>query len=196
MFPNLVGCHHCFQMREPSQGYVFCEDMEIHLIELPKFDKELKDLSDGYDQWIYLLRYAQELDPQNPPKELTLPAALVVLKELEVMAHTDQERILYEARQRAILDERSRHNYYIRQRDEGREQGLEQGLEQGRKEGREIGLQEGRREERDESRRKAKLAKEINSKRVKLGVPSLTFEQVLDLSEEQLRQMLNDLGTN
>lgn len=157
MFPNLQGCHHCFQMREPSQGYVFCEDMEIHLIELPKFTKKLKDLSDGYDQWLYLLRYAQELDPQNPPKELTLPEVIVVLKELEVMAHTDQERILYESRQRAILDERSRHNYFMRQKEEGRQEG------------------------RQEERRKGKLANEIIVKRLGLGEPSLSFDDLHSL---------------
>jgi predicted transposase/invertase (TIGR01784 family) len=127
MFPNLVGCHHCFQMREPSQGYVFCEDMEIHLIELPVFKKELKDLSDGYDQWLYLIRYTQNLDPQALPAELTLPEVLVVLKELEIMAQTEQERILYEARERAIIDEKSRHSYFMRQKEEGREEGRQEG---------------------------------------------------------------------
>lgn len=50
--------------------------------------------------------------------------------------------------------------------------------------------EEGRKEE----RRKGKLANEIIVKRLGLDQLSLSFEQLLDFSEEELHNMLNDLG--
>lgn len=103
MFPELSGYHQCFHMREAKQGQVFCDDMEIHLIELPKFKKLLPDLADGFDQWLYLIRYSENLDPLSPPAELSLPEVVQTLKRLEIMAHTEQERLRYEAHERHFL---------------------------------------------------------------------------------------------
>jgi flagellar biosynthesis/type III secretory pathway protein FliH len=174
MFPSLEGCHHCFQMREASQGHVFCEDMEIHLIELTKFSKELKDLVDGYDQWLYLIRHAQDLDPLNPPKQFTVSEVLVTLKDLEIMAHTEQERYQNEARERAIQVKKSRQNFYLRQREEGR--------------------REGRIEERQVWLRKAKLVCEINAEESKLTRQVSSPGDLLKRSEEDLVQLLKILG--
>ena len=54
-----------------------------------------------------------------------------------------QERTIFEAHQKYLMDARS---YYGNGLEQGREEGLEQGLEQGLKQGREEGLEQGREE--------------------------------------------------
>jgi predicted transposase/invertase (TIGR01784 family) len=174
LFSSLPGFRNVFQMRETSLGQVFCEDMEIHLIELPKFEKQLKDLIDGFDQWLYLFRNASNLDPQSPPLELTLPAVKRVLKELQIMSQTEQERILYDAREKAIRDEVSRNSWYERQRKEGR--------------------QEGRQEERVLAQRKIELIEQINRSETELGRPISAIGKLFDLPEETLQRILDDMA--
>lgn len=178
MFPGLSGYHHVFQMREITQGKVFCDDIEIHVIELPKFEKRPKELDNGCDQWLYLIRHSQDLDPEFPPPELTVPEVVQTLKELEIMSHTEQERLLYDAREKAQRDELWRRNWSLRQRDEGLQEGL----------------QKGQQEERELSRRKMKLISQINHCEMELGQQVSSIEELFELSEVRLQQVLSDLG--
>ncbi|MDB5385397.1 MAG: hypothetical protein JWM11_1043, partial [Planctomycetaceae bacterium] len=93
-----------------------------------------------------------------------------VLKELEIMAQTEQERILYDAREKAIRDEASRNNWYERQREEGRQ------------------------EERELVQRKIELVEQINQREMELGKAISTIRKLFDLPEEVLQQMLSDIA--
>jgi hypothetical protein len=139
----------------------------------------VRDLVDGLDQWLYLIRHSENLDPRSPPSQFTVPEVRYTLEDLDIMSHTNPERLQYESRVRAVRDEISLRNWSLRQRDEG--------LEEGR--------QEGRQEERELARRKMKIVSQILCREIELGRPISAGDQLIDLPEEQLQRLLNDLAT-
>jgi predicted transposase/invertase (TIGR01784 family) len=48
-FADAPGHHRVFRLLEAESGLCFCEDLEIHLIELPKFTKTAEELSSALD---------------------------------------------------------------------------------------------------------------------------------------------------
>lgn len=175
LFPNLPGYHHCFKMSEPTSGQVFCDDIEMHLIELPKFKKRLDELQDGLDQWIYLIKNSADLDPNHPPVEFNVPEVSGSLKDLRMLSQSKIERYRYLSREKAIRDEIWKRNLAAREIAASLEKGLEEGREQ--------------------MRRCAKLAAQINSMELKLGRTLSPIDDLLDLPEDELQRRLQVLNT-
>lgn len=53
-----------------SQGQIFCDDVVLVTIELPKFAKEAEHLESACDAWIYFFKQGQDLDLENLPSLL------------------------------------------------------------------------------------------------------------------------------
>ena len=87
---------------------VFCSDLSIHLIELPKFAAKLEMLNTALDRWCYFLRYGEELETTAVPDALRTPSIEKAVEVLKVMTQSEIERERYESRQKAIRDEISR----------------------------------------------------------------------------------------
>ena len=135
LFPELAGPHHRFRLCEDSGGTVFSDQIELHVLELRKFDKPLPELIDDLDKWLFFLRHAATLDVNHWPNELAASPWNRAGKELNMLAQTDIERQKYEARRKGQLD------YLTDMRAEHRlgiEVGHERGLEAGRVEGRAV----------------------------------------------------------
>ena len=62
--------HTCFRLLDRSGELCLTEDLEIHLIELPKFRKALAELETDLDFWLSFLKNGQELDADALPEEL------------------------------------------------------------------------------------------------------------------------------
>jgi predicted transposase/invertase (TIGR01784 family) len=140
LFPDVPGYHLRFRLLEKSQHFPFTEDLEFHLLELPKFTKSAEELSSDLDRWLYFLRHAEKIDTAAVPAALQQePLVLRALEELQMLAQTDLERERYEARRKALLD----YNTAVKV---ARMEGREEGREEGRVKGREEGLMEGRAE--------------------------------------------------
>ena len=106
----------------------FTDHIEMHVLELPKFDKRLPDLGDDLDKWLYFLRHAATLDVNHWPPELAAPPWQRAGKELNMLAQTDIQREIYEARHKGQLDHLT--DLRVERRlgqDEGRLAGLVQG---------------------------------------------------------------------
>ena len=83
----------------------FSEDLELHILELPKFKKTADELDTDLDVWLYFLRHAAMMDTDNLPAAFQQrPPVLKALEELKMLAQTDQERERYESRRKAQLD--------------------------------------------------------------------------------------------
>jgi hypothetical protein len=67
-------------------------------LELPKFTKTAAELKTPLDQWLYFLRYADQLDPAALPARLDMPGMHKAMGELQMLAQSDLERERYEAR--------------------------------------------------------------------------------------------------
>ena len=96
--------HHIFQLQEKSTGLKLTDRVEIHTLELEKIPKET-DNTAKYD-WLQFLRTESEeefemLSERNP----AIKKAVVELKRL---SQDEEAQMLYEARQKAAMDEKSR----------------------------------------------------------------------------------------
>jgi predicted transposase/invertase (TIGR01784 family) len=131
-FPE-VGNHHLrFRLLERYHRFAFTDDLEFHLLELPKFTKADAEVSSSLDAWLYFLRQAEKIDTDAVPAALQrYPLVLRALEELKMLAQSDVERERYEARRKAQLD-------YLTGLKAARQEGRQEGHTEGRAEG-EIG---------------------------------------------------------
>jgi hypothetical protein len=58
---------------EAAQGFAFSEDLELHVLGLPKFTRSAAQLQSSLDVWLYFLRYAEKIDPEPLPAALDRP---------------------------------------------------------------------------------------------------------------------------
>ncbi|HEX5273328.1 MAG TPA: PD-(D/E)XK nuclease family transposase, partial [Gemmataceae bacterium] len=75
-----------------------------HLIELPKFTKDVNLITDPFDAWLYFLRFAEVLDTDALPGALGLPPFRDAMEELRMVTQNDLERERYEARLKVHRD--------------------------------------------------------------------------------------------
>lgn len=63
---NLIWDNHSnylsrFQILEIENHFVLTEDLEIHIVELFKFNKRPEDLKTNFDYWMYFLKESENL---------------------------------------------------------------------------------------------------------------------------------------
>lgn len=154
-------------IEESKRKIVLTEDLEIHIIEMPKIYK----LREGKEQrelekWIYFI--------ENPESEkvgeyMKKNEEMKQAKEkLEVISEDKVMQRLAELREKAIRDEKAVENLGIKK---GIEQGIKQGLEQGVKQGTE------------------KEKREIAKKMKKMGIDIKIIEEATSLNEEEIRKL-------
>jgi predicted transposase/invertase (TIGR01784 family) len=120
-----VNSHYCTRhliLEEKSNEHYF-QDFELNFVELPKFNKPLKELKDIKDKWIYFVRNAKNM--KMIPEELQEPKELRDAFEVaNQMSWSREEMEAYEARGIYIQDERGRIEAALQ---EGKKLGLEEG---------------------------------------------------------------------
>jgi predicted transposase/invertase (TIGR01784 family) len=125
LFPQVPDYHLRFRLLEVSHQFPLTNDVEFHLLELPKFTKTADKLRSGLDIWLYFLRHAAKMDTEAVPVALQQPLVLRAVEELKMLSQTDLERERYEARRKAQLD----YNTGLKvSRMEGREEGEKIGV--------------------------------------------------------------------
>lgn len=144
-FPQAADYHLRFRLLDEVHQLLLTDDLEFHLLELPKFDKPAEKLTTGLDRWLYFLRHAEMMDVEALHASLQQPLVVRALEELKMLTQTDLERERYEARRKAQLDENTLVNVARLEgeqkgRLEGEQKGRLEGEQQGRLEGEQIGL--------------------------------------------------------
>ena len=66
-FLDIADYHLCFQLLEKNHRVLYNEDLEIHVLELPKFQKTEVEVSNGLDVWLYFLRHVETMSLLNNP---------------------------------------------------------------------------------------------------------------------------------
>jgi predicted transposase/invertase (TIGR01784 family) len=112
VFPNVEDYHLVFRLLEVKRALLLCDDLEIHLIELPKFTKTAEQLSSDLDRWCYFLRYGAELGPEQLPPSLDVPEIRRAMEVLKVFTQEERERYAYEMREMAERDKISLEEEY------------------------------------------------------------------------------------
>ena len=134
--PEVSDYHLRFRLLEDRHHFPYCGDLEVHVLELPKFKKAEAELSTGLENWLYFLQHAEKMDPEALPSALSGPLFTKAVRELVMLSQTDIERERYEARRKAQLD-------YNSGLKGARLEGEAEGLAKGRAEGKAEGLVKG-----------------------------------------------------
>jgi predicted transposase/invertase (TIGR01784 family) len=129
MFPNSKEVTTNFQLIEKEQLINYNDDIELIFIELPKFNKDINNLKDIKDQWIYFVKnagsmeYIPDILNQNIKEALsTANEANLSKDELEAQ-HKRKEFISI---QKLAILKADTDGF-----NKGIEQGIEKGIEQG-----------------------------------------------------------------
>jgi predicted transposase/invertase (TIGR01784 family) len=167
MFPNVPDYHLWFRLLERTHEFALSEDVEFHILELPKFKKSAAELATGLDFWLYFLRHAETMDTEALPTCLQQqPLVLRAVEELKMLSQSDVERERYEARRKAQLD-------YNTGMKGARLEGRQEGRLEGRVEGEKIGT--------------IRLCERL------LNRPQTPTEQLAGLSLEELTRLADDM---
>lgn len=98
--------HNVFKILNVRSHNSYFEDLELHFIELEKFDKDILHLKTALDRWANFLKRAQKYTRDDLPtvmrQEPTIAKAFQVLETLYL---TKEERDVYEARLKWLRDE-------------------------------------------------------------------------------------------
>ena len=134
--PHADKYHNVFNITEKDSGLVYFKDLELHTIELNKFnpnsDDQLSDIvakvKNSLDVWLAFLTRNDLLDPSTLPKALDNPGLKKALTVLDVMNFTHIEREAYEDHLKWLMTEAET---LKKAREEGREEGIEIGEARG-----------------------------------------------------------------
>ena len=134
--------HHHFRMVEKELSEVLQDAIEIHTVELAKYNTELGVVSQSnvLEQWCYWIKYSHEHTEEELRALLPSLPFLQATHELNEIREVTKEKHMYDSREKAVLDLQSG---LIDAKEEGREEGLEKGREEGLEKGREEGLEKG-----------------------------------------------------
>ena len=168
--------HHQFRLVDRESGRVLEESIEIHTVELAKYNGALSDVRSAsvLEQWAYWIKNSSEHTVEELQELLRGLEFLRATGELNAIREITEEKQMVDAREKASLDIQSN---LIDARQEGRQEGIE------------IGEQRG--EQRGDQRGKLKASIQIYEG---LLGDSVTSESILSSrSTEELESMVANL---
>ncbi|HZU35871.1 MAG TPA: Rpn family recombination-promoting nuclease/putative transposase, partial [Gemmataceae bacterium] len=121
LFPELPHWHSIFELRERQTGTIFSDQLQLHVVEIPKFSLSAQELRTPLEAWIYFLKHSVELDTDRLPPALHGPSYEQALKQMTQMTQSELERERYESRLKAQRD-------FAAAVQEARNKGLVEGL--------------------------------------------------------------------
>jgi len=124
MFEDNQNTINNFQLLEKEHLIKYNDDIELIFVELPKFQKELEQLKDIKDQWIYFVKNAGSLEyiPNNLDDEIK--KALQNANEANLSK--DELEAQYKRKEFISIQKLA----LMKAKDDGISQGIEQGIEQ------------------------------------------------------------------
>ena len=130
LFPIVPDLHLDFRLRDGRHGLVLTDDIQVHFLELPKYNRDVRPLTDAspLEKWVYFFRYAAQLTPDEVRRILADAEFIEAAGVLEMIAQSPQERARYEARLKFERDQAWRINAAT---EKGIEKGMEKGIERG-----------------------------------------------------------------
>ena len=168
--------HHQFRLVDRESGRVLDDSIEIHTVELAKYNGALSDVRSAsvLEQWAYWIKNSSEHTVEELQELLRGLEFLRATGELNAIREITEEKQMVDAREKASLDIQSN---LIDARQEGRQEGIE------------IGEQRG--EQRGDQRGKLKASIQIYEG---LLGDSVTSESILSSrSTEELESMVANL---
>ena len=174
--------HVCDVRRSQAPHLRMTTGLQFIMVELDKFIKEVRELSDQREAWCWFLKHSKEIRDKNMKEELMRKGKDMgrAVKQLWKLSSDELLREEIEAEDKFRQDhEASLLTSYRKGRKEGEEKGREEGEEKGRKEGRKEGREEG----------EEKGRKDVALKLLKQGVEPSFICETTGLSKEELNRL-------
>ncbi|OCL26023.1 transposase [Orenia metallireducens] len=157
--------HNVYKLFNTQSKEELIDHLEIHFIELEKYNKDLSEVQTALDRWTEFLKRAHEYNKNQIPAQLAeIKSIEKAIRVLDAMYLNEDERELYEARLKWLRDE---------------EMALKKAEEKGREEGRREGVEEGK--------------KEMVNNLLKLGVEIDKIIEASGLSKEEIQNLRNSI---
>lgn len=164
---------HRFLLKEELDGGTMTDVLHFSFIELPKFQKGLKELDSDLDEWCYVLKNIHTMD--SCPEELGerfgdfFSSALVANLSREEFAKYEE----------AMKNERDEMARLETAHKDGVAEGMEKGMKQGIEQGLEKGMRKGREKER------LRMLRNM----LRNGIEDRVIQMSIDVSAEELAGM-------
>ena len=158
-------------IEEKKRKLILTEDLEIHIIEIPKIYKLAGEEQD--EELVKWLEFIENPESKKVEKYMKENKEMKEAKEkLEVMSEDERMQILAELRLKAIRDEKAVERFGLKKGiEQGRKQGMKQGIKQGIRQGREEGIKE--------------MAKKMKEE----GFDVKTIQNITGLTEEEIHAL-------
>lgn len=163
--------HNVFHLREDHTNIALIDDIEIHVLELTKLDRQSVALEQGgLVNWLLFLKGVDK----SHWEVLTMNEPMIkkAMDTLEFLSQDAQARMAYDARMKALSDEKTR-----------LEGAWEDGLAAGRAKGMEEGIKEGIQQGKVQEKRN------LASKLLKLGTDPAIIAEATGLSLREIEQL-------
>ncbi|MCP5502426.1 MAG: PD-(D/E)XK nuclease family transposase [Leptospiraceae bacterium] len=178
------------------------KDLEIHIIELPRFKGNLETLETELENWVYLLREAGQLkEREMSDLKIKNPVIREAVEALQDISLDNKTRNYYEMRLKAARDYEAMKDYAYK---EGRKSGFEAGIEEGIEKGIEKGIQQERllaekkiekeRKRAERAEHKGKLRTAINLKKMNLSIQAIST--ATELREAYLEKFFKKVASD
>ena len=170
---------------EEYRKIILTNTLELHIIELPKLLKQLKE-NNGLKKnkivlWLMFILNPENVGEKDMEKNEDLKLAK---KELEKLKQDDHDRYMAELRMKYIRDMNGIKDYAFNEGfEEGREAGLEKGLEEGKAEGIKEGLAQGLAQ--GQNKKQIEIAKKLKL----LKMPIAQIMEITELTEEDIEKI-------
>ena len=106
VFSDTGNYHHRFRLRDPTDTLVLTDDLDIHVLELVKFQQTVENLNSPLDFWLYFLKNGASLDADALPAELDTRELQQAMEVLKMFSQDEMARELYQGRLKAERDAR------------------------------------------------------------------------------------------
>ena len=159
-----------FKLIEKDDFIDYNDDIQLIFIELPKFKKELDELENIQEQWIYFLKNAGSLEYIPKNLDENIQTALKTVNEANL---SKDELELQHKRKDFIYIQKSSIELA---KENGLKQGIEQGIEQGLKKGIEQGAKD--------------KEIEIAKKSLQQGLDVKTIQMITGLQKNEIEKLI------
>lgn len=196
--------HLRYRLWDDDHRHMLTRDLEMHILDLSKFDVPAERVATPLEQWCYFLKHATTLDPDDWPPALEQPELRQAVEVLKMLTNDEQERHRYEDRLKAQRDQASllyavnnakEVALLARQEglEEGHETGMKKGLQEGLEKGLEKGMEKGLEKGREEGLEKGREIGRIHLCEQLLRQPLTPREDLLRLTPDELRTRADEL---
>ncbi len=125
--------HHNVKLIETNSNKVFYDKLTFVFLEIPKFKKQLEELENDYERWLFAFKNLHKL--ADKPNNLQEGVFRRLLEIAEVAKYNKKEQFVYQESLKDYWDLQSvAHTYFSEGKEEGREEGKEEGKKEGKQE--------------------------------------------------------------